>query len=95
MAGTDLGLAHGRVALEAIRLRDFGLSGREAVNAAGPNAYGYLGLPGLAVGATADLLLFETNPIDDVKTLTQPLLGIRAGEVVFDRRGLLERSGAV
>ena len=95
MAGTDLGLAHGRVALEAIRLRDFGLSGPEAVNAAGPNAYGYLGLPGLAMGATADLLLFETNPIDDVNTLTQPLLGIRAGEVVFDRRGLLERSGAV
>jgi imidazolonepropionase-like amidohydrolase len=92
LAGTDLGLAHGRVAQEAIRLRAYGLSGPEAVNAAGPNAYRYLGLPGLSVGASADLLLFETNPIDDTNTLSHPLLGIRAGEVVFDRRGIFERS---
>lgn len=95
LAGTDLGLPHGKVALEAQRLKEYGLTGREAVDAPGPNAYGYLGLPGLAVGASADLLLFDTDPADDVTALTRPVLGIRRGGVVFDRLGILTGSRAV
>ncbi|MGH8958828.1 MAG: amidohydrolase family protein [Acidimicrobiia bacterium] len=95
LTGTDLGLPHGKVALEAVRLWDYGLPGPQAVDAAGPSAFGYLGLPNLEVGASADLLLFETNPMDDVTALTQPVLGIRAGEVLFDHPRILEGSGAV
>lgn len=95
LTGTDLGLPHGRVAVEAIRLQQYGLSALEAVEAAGPNAYRYLGLPGLAPGASGDLVLFETDPTVDVTTLTQPILGIRAGQPVFDRLGILAELGAV
>jgi imidazolonepropionase-like amidohydrolase len=72
------------VSLEAVRLWEYGLGARESVEAAGPNAYGYLGLAALEVGASADLLLFDTDPTEDVDVLTRPVAGIRCGEVVFD-----------
>jgi imidazolonepropionase-like amidohydrolase len=95
LAGTDLGLPHGRVSLEAIRLWEYGLGAREAVAAAGPNAYDYLGLRALEVGASADLLLFETDPNENVGVLTRPVSGIRFGEVVFDHNGVFAEWQAV
>ncbi|HJU81417.1 MAG TPA: amidohydrolase family protein [Acidimicrobiia bacterium] len=95
LTGTDLGLPHGRVSLEAVRLWEYGLGARESVEAAGPNAYGYLGLAALEVGASADLLLFETDPTEDVDVLTRPVAAIRCGEVVFDHPRVFADWGAV
>ena len=44
LAGTDLGLRHGAVAMEALRLHSYGLDGPSLDDAAGPAAYRYLGL---------------------------------------------------
>ena len=45
LAGTDLGLRHGAVAMEALRLHSYGLDGPSTgSDAAGPAAYRYLGL---------------------------------------------------
>ncbi|HUO45198.1 MAG TPA: amidohydrolase family protein [Acidimicrobiia bacterium] len=89
LCGTDLGLAHGQVAREAVRLHDFGLGARETVAAATASAYRYLGRLTLQTGADADLVLFADNPVDDPTALTRPVAGMRAGRVVFDRTGLL------
>lgn len=91
MCGTDLGLAHGQIAVEAVRLTEYGLSAASAVAAAGPNAYVYLGKSSLSVGAAADILLFERNPLNDPCSLSHPVAGMRAGRVVFDRVGALAR----
>ncbi|HJR87096.1 MAG TPA: amidohydrolase family protein [Acidimicrobiia bacterium] len=95
LAGSDLGLPHGRVSLEAVRLQQYGLGARESVEAAGPRAYGYLGLPSLEIGASADLLLFDADPAENVSVLTRPVVGIRCGEVVFDHPGVLSEWGPV
>ena len=92
LAGTDLGLPHGAIATEVMRLQARGLSGGDAVAAAGPNAYRYLGLPTLSVGASADLVLFGQDPTREVETISRPLLGLRAGRVVFDRAGVVART---
>lgn len=84
--GTDLGLAHGQVAQEAIRLAGLGLSPAATVAAAGPSAYRYLGRTPLSVGSAADILLFERNPLDDPRVLLDPVAGMRCGRVVFDPR---------
>jgi imidazolonepropionase-like amidohydrolase len=91
LCGTDLGLAHGQVAVEAVRLTEYGLSAAAAVAAAGPNAYAYLGKSPLRAGSAADILLFERNPLEDPCSLSHPVAGMRAGQVVFDRIGALSR----
>lgn len=89
MCGTDLGLAHGQVAVEAVRMTEYGLPAAAAVAAAGPNAYGYLGKSFLSAGAAADILLFERNPLEEPCSLSHPVAGMRAGWVVFDRVGAI------
>lgn len=88
LAGTDLGLAHGEVAREAVRLHRYGLSTNWAVEAVGPSAYRYLDIPVLTPGASADVLFFDHDPRLDVTVLLRPVAGVRAGRVVFDRPGL-------
>jgi imidazolonepropionase-like amidohydrolase len=88
LAGTDLGLPHGEVAREAELLREYGLSGPATVNAASSAAYQYLGIGQLEPGASADVLLFDSDPRVDVSVLRRPVAGLRAGKVVFDRAGL-------
>lgn len=90
LAGTDLGLSHGEVATEAIRLNQYGLDGLAAVDAAGPAAYRYLGLSPFTEGATADVVLFDHDPAIDVSVMASPVAGIRAGNVVFDPGGVFQ-----
>ena len=87
VAGTDLGLGHGEVAREAVLLKHYGLSDRAAVAAASDSAYRYLGVPFLAPGASADVVLFEGDPNRDVTNLQRPAAAMRAGRVVFDHAG--------
>lgn len=92
LAGTDLGLGHGEVAQEAVLLKSYGLSDRAAVAAASDSAYRYLGIPFLAPGASADVVLFEGDPNRDVTELRQPVAAMRAGQILFDHAGAFGRA---
>lgn len=85
LAGTDLGLAHGDIAREAIHLNSYGLSDRAAVAAASESAYRYLGISYLIPGSSADAVVFQRDPTTDVTMLQRPVAAMRAGRVIFDR----------
>lgn len=83
LAGTDMAVPHGKVAIEAMRLKDFGLSNRAATKATSTDAYAYVGkADSIAIGETADAVFFNENPFDNVDTLDDPQLIIRSGQIV-------------
>lgn len=83
LAGTDLAVAHGAVAREAVRLVDYGLSAAQAVHAVSQGAYDYLGIePVLAPGTPADVVLFANDPADEPQLLFEPRLVMRAGRTI-------------
>jgi imidazolonepropionase-like amidohydrolase len=83
MAGTDLALAHGAVAGEGAALIEYGMNEADAVAAltSGPRAF--LGVRAFAEGGWADFVMV-TAPT--VAALAEPLLVVRCGRVVVDRR---------
>ncbi|MCL1595678.1 MAG: amidohydrolase family protein [Actinomycetia bacterium] len=84
LAGTDMAVPHGDVAIEAMRLRDYGLSHRAAAEATSTNAYAYVGRPNsIAPGNVADVVFFEENPFENVATLAHPALIIHLGKVIL------------
>jgi len=85
LAGTDLGLRHGEVAAEVLRLHSRGLRREAAAESAGPAAYAYLGLNPFTAESDADLLLFDTDPTANLTVLASPVAGLRAGRIIFDR----------
>lgn len=87
LAGTDLALPTARVAEEAIRLVDYGLTPADAVRAVSADAWAAASLdPGFEPGTTADLVVFERDPVTDITVLRHPVVVIRAGRVVADNR---------
>ena len=82
-AGTDAGgsLAHGRVVDEVLELARAGLSPVEALSAACWSARAWLGRDGLTEGASADLLVLDGDPREDLRVLQSPsavvLRGVR------------------
>ena len=83
LAGTDLAIPHGQVALEAIRLKEFGLSDKAATQATSTNAYSYVGRHNsIAPGETADVVFVAQNPYEDVTTLLRPALIIHRGRMI-------------
>jgi imidazolonepropionase-like amidohydrolase len=88
LAGTDMAVPHGKVAEEALRLREYGLSDRAACEAASVAAYRYVGLPDApAPGHVADVVFFDDDPLADVTTITRPALIVHRGRVI-DRPGI-------
>jgi imidazolonepropionase-like amidohydrolase len=89
VAGTDAGvLPHGENARELEALVDAGLTPLEAIRAATVTAARLLGEPSLGrigVGAAADLLIVEGDPLRDVAVLRKRAMVIRAGRVVEPR----------
>ncbi|MEN8114132.1 MAG: amidohydrolase family protein [Actinomycetota bacterium] len=80
LTGTDLAVPHGKVAHEAIRLHELGLSKPAAVHAASTAAYDYLGIDhGFAPGMPADAAFFTDDPRDNLATLLEPQVVIRFG----------------
>jgi imidazolonepropionase-like amidohydrolase len=73
-AGTDAGgsLAHGRVVDEVLELARAGLSPVEALSAACWSARDWLGRDALAEGASADLLVLDGDPREDLRLLQAP-----------------------
>ncbi len=83
LTGTDLAVRHGRVALEAIRLHELGLSAPAALHAATAAAYDYLGVDrGFAPGLPANGVFVDADPRERLATLLEPLVIVRAGAIV-------------
>lgn len=83
LAGTDMAVPHGEVAIEAQRLREYGLSDRAAADAASVAAYRYTGRSDrLGPGDPADVVFFASDPHEDVTTLTKPVLVVRSGSLI-------------
>ncbi len=87
LGGTDLTLAHGRVAKEGVALAEAGMAARDVVHALTDAGYAYAGLgEPFAIGGAADAVAFATDPRHDVRTLTEPVVVVRRGVVIVDRR---------
>lgn len=83
LAGTDMGVRHGEVSVEAQRLVEYGMSHRGATRAASLDAYGYIGMTDtFRPGATADAVFFTDHPYDDVSVLAHPAIVIRRGRMI-------------
>jgi imidazolonepropionase-like amidohydrolase len=86
LAGTDLALPHGKVAAEALRLAEYGLSPAQAVHAVGEAAYDYLGVEaGFRPGLSADAVLLAADPVGDLRLLLNPVVVMRAGVAIVGR----------
>jgi imidazolonepropionase-like amidohydrolase len=81
--GTDAGgsLPHGLVAREAAELVRAGLSTIEALTAATWGARSWLGRPGLVEGASADLVVYQSDPREDIGVLGSPAQIVLRGKV--------------
>ncbi len=87
LAGTDLAVPHGHVAVEAIAMAEAGLgieAALEALTRTG-RAYAGLGDP-WADGAPADLVAVAGDPREDPSTLLDPVVVMRHGQLIVDRR---------
>jgi imidazolonepropionase-like amidohydrolase len=80
LAGTD-SRPHGRIAHEIRALVGAGVSPHAAIAAASWMARSYLGLPGLAEGAPADAVVFDTDPRADLSQLDKPQAVIVRGKL--------------
>ena len=84
-AGTDAGgvLGHGNIAGEVLELADYGFSSVDALGAASWRARAWLGLDGLlSEGTTADFVVYDRNPLEDLTALREPKQIVLRGRVV-------------
>ncbi|MGY1857367.1 amidohydrolase family protein [Modestobacter sp. SYSU DS0290] len=83
-AGTDAGggIDHGVIADEVRALHAAGLPAEAAVAAASWAAREWLGLPGIAEGAPADLVVYAADPRAELDTLQRPQRLVLRGRVV-------------
>jgi imidazolonepropionase-like amidohydrolase len=83
-AGSDAGggIAHGRIADEAVALHEAGLPATDAIAATSWRAREWLGLPGLEDGVPADLTVYPEDPRDDLRILAAPTRIVLRGRVI-------------
>jgi len=84
LVGTDAGgtLGHGRIADEAAELVRAGLPAREVVAAATWRTRAWLRVPGIAEGASADVVVYGADPRADIAVLGAPRAVVLRGTVV-------------
>ena len=64
---------------------EWGMTPLQAMRSATSNAAALLRLPDVGVvaeGAAADLVLFGSNPLEDIRAVLEPALVIKGGELV-------------
>jgi imidazolonepropionase-like amidohydrolase len=81
LAGTD-SRPHGRVAGEIRALAQAGVPAHDALAAGSWAARAYLGLPGLAEGAPADAVIYDSDPRADLGQLGHPRAVILRGRLM-------------
>jgi imidazolonepropionase-like amidohydrolase len=84
-AGTDAGgvLPHGLIGEEVVELASYGLTPEDALGAASWRARSWLGLDdNLAEGTTADFVVYDRNPLEDLTVLRDPKQIVLRGKVV-------------
>ena len=84
LAGTDE-RPHGRVAEEIRALVAAGVSPEGALGAGSWAARHYLGLPGLAEQAPADVVVYDHDPRTDLDQLDRPAAVVLRGRLVYRR----------
>ena len=83
LTGTDLAIPHGRVAHEAIRLHQLGLSKKATLHAVTTAAFDYLGIEhGFSPGMPADAVFFADDPREHLETLLEPRVIVRSGRII-------------
>jgi imidazolonepropionase-like amidohydrolase len=84
LVGTDAGgtIGHGRIADEATELVRAGLPAREVVAATSWRTREWLGVPGIAEGRSADVVVYDADPRVDVEVLAHPRVVVLRGDVV-------------
>jgi len=83
LAGTDLAVPHGKVAIEAMRLKEYGLSDKAATEAASTSAYAYAGrATSIRRGQSASVVFFKENPFENVTTLRDPQVIVHHGKII-------------
>jgi imidazolonepropionase-like amidohydrolase len=83
--GTDAGggITHGMAAQEMLMLHErAGMAPAEVLRAASWGARDWLGFPGLVEGGLADLVVYETDPREDLRVVQAPTRIILRGRVV-------------
>jgi imidazolonepropionase-like amidohydrolase len=86
--GTDAGTPfnpHGNTPIEIVRMVEWGMTPLQAMRSATSHAAALLRLADVgmvAVGAAADLVLFGSNPLDDIRAVLEPAAVIKGGELV-------------
>lgn len=86
LAGTDAGMVpHGVIADEIRLLAAAGLSPHAALAAGSWGAREYLGMPLIADGAPADLVIYPDDPTEDLSVLAHPSLIMLGGRIVSRR----------
>lgn len=82
LAGTDLIGSSAEVALEAIALRDGGLSNRQALEAVSFSGRIATGRPErFDLGAWADAVFYREDPLQDLAVLNHPEMVVRMGQM--------------
>jgi len=84
-AGSDGGgvARHGNISGEVQTLAGLGMSAEQALGAASWRARAWLGLDGLlSEGTTADFVVYDRNPLDDLSALAEPRRIVLRGRVV-------------
>jgi imidazolonepropionase-like amidohydrolase len=83
-AGTDAGgmIEHGRIVDEIEALHRCGMTREQALGAASWSARAWLDHPAIVEGAPADLLVFDTDPREDLATLRAPRHIVLRGALV-------------
>jgi imidazolonepropionase-like amidohydrolase len=84
-AGTDAGgsLPHGLIADEVATLAEYGLPPADALGAASWRARAWLGAPGLLEdGDPADFVVYDADPLADLRVLAHPRRIVLRGHVV-------------
>ena len=86
--GTDAGTPfnpHGNTLFEIVRMVEWGMTPLQAMRAATSSAAALLRLDGVGVvaeGAAADLVLFGSNPLEEIEAVLEPALVIKGGAIV-------------
>ena len=82
LAGTDLEGSPANVAAEIVKLASYGLDDISALRSASMAVFDGVGRSSdFAVGAEADLVLYQANPLDDLGVLEHPSLVMRRGRI--------------